>query len=61
MMIPRKIQEFRKRMDAQNKKLQVFNRVRKYKGQRQLKNKITEMKYTVEGINRRINEPEIEK
>ena len=32
-MIIKIIQELEKRMDAQSKKLQVFNRVRKYKEQ----------------------------
>ena len=48
VMIARMIQELRKRMDAQSKKLQVFNKelenVKSY--QTELKNTITEMKNT---------------
>ena len=39
-------------MNAQSKKLGVFNRVRNYKEQPEMKNTITEMKNTLEGINR---------
>ena len=45
-------------MDAQGEKLEVFNRVRKYNEQPEMKNVITEMKNTLEGINNRLNDTE---
>lgn len=52
------VQELGKRIDAQNKKLQdILNKIRKYE-QPELKNKITEMRNTLEAINIRINEVE---
>ena len=47
VMIKKMIQEFGKDTDAQNEKLQVFKqRVKKYKEQPELKNTITNEKYT---------------
>ena len=49
VIIMKMFQELGKRMDAQSKKLQkVFNKVRKYKEQPELKNTITEMRITLE-------------
>ena len=49
VIIMKMFQELGKRTDAQSKKLQkVFNKVRKYKEQPELKNTITEMRITLE-------------
>ena len=45
-------------MDAQSKKLEVFNKVRKYKEQPDLKTTISEMKNTLERIKSRLNHAE---
>ena len=51
-------QDLRKRREAQNKKIELFNRAGRYEGQTELNNIITEMKNTLEKINSRINEAE---
>ena len=51
-------QDLRKRREAQNKKIELFNRAGRYEGQTELNNIITEMKNTLEEINSRINEAE---
>ena len=60
VMIIKMIKELGRRMDAQSKKLDVFNRVRKCKKKKtpEMKNKITEMKNTRKGINSRLNDTE---
>ena len=45
-------------MDAQSKKLEVFNRENIKNNQTEMKNKITEMKNIVEGIDNRLNDTE---
>ena len=56
VVIVKMIKEFRRRMNAQSKKLGVFNRVRNYKEQPEMKNTITEMKNALGGINSRLND-----
>ena len=59
VMIVKMIHELGRRMDSQSEKLrEIFNRVRNYKEQPELKNIITEMNKTLEEFNSRINEVE---
>ena len=59
VMIVKMIHELGRRMDSQSEKLrEIFNRVRNYKEQPELKNIITEMNQTLEEFNSRINEVE---
>ena len=59
VMIIKMIHELGRRMDSQSEKLrEIFNRVRNYKEQPELKNIITEMNKTLEEFNSRINEVE---
>ena len=60
VMIVKMIQDLRKRIDAQSKKIQEFlnKEFKNINNQTDLKNKITGMKTVVEGINSRINETE---
>ena len=60
VMIVKMIQDLRKRIDAQSKKIQEFlnKELKNINNQTDLKNKITGMKTVVEGINSRINETE---
>ena len=57
IVIIKMIQELRRRMDAQSKKLEVFNiDLENIKNnQMEMKNTMTEIKNTLEGINGRLN------
>ena len=58
-MIIKMFEEMGRRWDEQTEKLEVFNRVRKYKEeQTEVKNTITKMKNTLEGINSRLDDTE---
>ena len=47
--------ELRRRLDEQSKKLEFFNRVRKYKEEPEMKNTVTEIKKKLDGISSRVN------
>ena len=54
-MMIKVVKELKRRLDEQSKKLEIFNRIRKYlKSQTELNSAITEVKNSLKGVNSRL-------
>ena len=53
------VKELKRRLDEQSEKLEIFNRIRKYKkSQTELNSTITEVKNSLKGVNSRLDDTE---